>query len=297
MTYSTSKTSKVTSSNLSETANIALGELATALKVSERIVVLTGAGISVASGIAPFRKSSDALWERNVTELATRRFFNKSPDDSWRWYNGRFGALLDTKPNPAHTAICELEAWALTQGKLLTLVTQNIDDLHRRAGSADVIEIHGSSRFARCVNIGCVNAAPRGLIKLEDLDLSALRSADTSADSPRDAQVGVSPRCPLCDHVARPHVLWFDECYDDHDAYQFSLAMRAFEEADLFLCSGTSFSVGITSSAIYEAESRGVEMWSVDPSPDSSLLETISWVEAPSEVALPILAQRVLDVS
>lgn len=277
---------KVNSGVIDASTAHAIGELVDAFWASEEIVILTGAGISVASGIAPFRKSSDAVWERNVTELATRRFFDESPVQSWLWYLKRFGSLRDKAPNPAHDAIRQLELWAEANGKSLTLVTQNVDDLHRKAGSVDAIEVHGSSRLSRCVKHGCENAAPRGVIPLSELNLDILIESESHDDL---------PRCPACNSLVRPHILWFDEYYTEHERYQFERVSAVFRDADLFLCSGTSFSVGVTASAIYESTHRGVDMWSVDPSPDPELDGLISWVESPSELSLPLLASCLLN--
>ena len=261
-------------------------ELARDLRASERVVILTGAGISVASGIAPFRKSADALWERNVTELATRRFFQQSPKESWLWYLKRFDNLLDKQPNPAHHAIAELQEWGVREGKEVTLITQNIDLLHRKAGSSSPIEIHGRSDMTRCVQEGqCEYASPRGLIPSAELDLERLVQSEDEADL---------PRCPGCGSLVRPHILWFDEFYTEHEEYRFKDALEALSDADLLICSGTSFSVGITAIALDEAARQGAKIWGIDPSPDRDLIDELSWITEVSEEAFPHIARLLI---
>ena len=259
-----------------------LQDLAESIQVSEYIVVLTGAGISVASGIQPFRKSADAIWERDVTELATRRFFNESPLESWTWYLNRFDNLIDKEPNPAHHALTALGEWCREEHKRFTLVTQNIDTLHRKAGSDDVIEIHGRADACRCTKLGCKNAAPHGLIPSDQLNLEALKS------DPSEERL---PRCPLCDSLVRPHILWFDEMYDEHESYQFERALNAFQDADLIICSGTSFSVGITELAFRQVFERHLDFWVIDPSVDHLVAPYVLKVERPAEAALTDLMQ------
>lgn len=243
---------------------------------ARRIVVLTGAGMGLASGIPTFRGTDpDAVWARDVTELGTRRYFEFDPAGSWRWYRARFGALARAEPNPGHHALVALERWARASGRDFLLVTQNIDTLHRRAGSEHLVEVHGRADRLRCSARGCANAAPLGSI-----DAAAVSWEEFTAH-PVDENV---PRCPACGARLRPHVLWFDEYYTEHVDYQFDRAMAAFRRADLLLCVVTSFSVGITAAAL---ESRA-EKWSLDPSEADPPCGVRPW-RAAQEVALPAL--------
>ena len=250
---------------------------------THKIVVITGAGISVPSGIPPFRRSEDAIWEKEVTQRGTYEHFRSHPADSWRWYHTRFSKARDAKPNPAHYALTDLAAWAQREGRQLTLITQNVDGLHIAAGSP-TIEIHGSARLARCASRShtCPNAEPRGTLPMSDLDLRALEAGGG------DESV---PRCAACGDLIRPHLLWFDERYDAHEGYRFEEALRSLEGADLFLFVGTSFAVGITANALYHAEDLGAAVWAVDPSPmrDDPELRQVEWLAEPSEVALPAI--------
>ena len=123
-------------------------------------MVLTGAGISVPSGIPDFRSPGTGLWENvNPMEVAHIDVFKKSPDRFWRFYGDRFSSLQDKRPNAAHDAIADLES----AGMLRAVITQNIDRLHRRAGSRNVVEVHGSIETSSCT---CCEARYR----LEDVE-------------------------------------------------------------------------------------------------------------------------------
>ena len=230
-------------------------KLITDLRPAERVVVITGAGVSVASGIAPFRKNPNAVWENNLTERGTLRYFLEHPSEAWTWYDHRFAGLSDKELNPTHSALAELEQWCVTKGIEMTLITQNIDRLHHKAGNERLIEIHGRSDRIRCVNHGCSLASPTGSIDRHELSFDLFRA------QPSDLSL---PRCPKCGSLVRPHVLWFDETYDSHLDYQYTQAINALESADLIIAIGTSFSVGITELALYTAELNGAITWSID---------------------------------
>ena len=257
-----------------------LDALTEAVRAAERVTVVTGAGISLASGISTFRGSEPgAIWADDVMEKGTYAYFAQEPAASWAWYLDRFGGLLDRQPNPAHHALAALERWMGAQGRDFLLVTQNVDPLHEAAGSTALVKVHGTADRIRCAQDGCANGAPKGSVPMASVDFSAF-----SAD-PVERNL---PRCPLCGGVFRPHVLWFDEYYSDHRDYQIERALRALKDAQVVLFVGTSFSVGITEMALQGALQRGRAVFSVDPvsqPPDRK----IGWVQAPSEEALPAL--------
>jgi len=119
----------------------ALEAAATRLAAAQQVVVYTGAGVSKESGIATFREPGTGLWARyDPTQLATAEGYERDPAFVWRWYMDRFGQIERAQPNPGHGALAELERLVPT-----TVLTQNIDGLHQRAGSSDVIELHGSA--------------------------------------------------------------------------------------------------------------------------------------------------------
>ncbi len=222
-----------------------------------KMLVVTGAGISVASGIPTFRgQDPGAIWKRDVTELGTFRYFSEDPVGSWRWYLSRFAQTVGARPNPAHTALVRLENFCERQGGEFLMITQNIDGLHQQAGSRNLIEVHGRADRVRCPRLGCPNGAPAGSLPRADFDLERFL-ADPSPET--------LPRCPRCGAVMRQHVLWFDELYDSHDDYQWSRVLDAAERHDAVLFVGTSFSVGVTDLILGAARERGRPVLSVDP--------------------------------
>jgi NAD-dependent deacetylase len=246
------------------------------------VLVITGAGISLASGIPTFRGTDPgAVWSVDVTTLGTRSYFEREPAASWHWYLKRFGGLTGKEPNPAHRALVDLEELSAAEGREFLLVTQNVDTLHEMAGSRALAKVHGTADRVRCAQNGCVNGAPRGSLPRADVDVRALLAA------PVDANV---PRCPACGGYLRQHVLWFDEYYTEHDDYQFTRAQRAIAKAGVMLFVGTSFSVGITDNALSSAVGR-VPVWSVDPS-GTSPHPKVSVLSAKAEEALPEVVAR-----
>lgn len=230
-------------------------ELATALREAQRPLVLTGAGVSVASGIAPFR-GKDGVWESTVEQMGTHAMFLTDPAAQWSWYLSRFVAHRDAKPNAAHVALVEIERLKAEQGREFRLVTQNVDGLHTAAGSSDVIEVHGKARRVRCSRQGCPSGAPRWTSPFDESAFEAFRL---------DPRAETIPTCSVCGALLRPHVLWFDEYYSDHREYRFDDAMAWASEADLIVFAGTSFAVYITAAVLDEAALQRIPLWSVDP--------------------------------
>lgn len=224
---------------------------------SGHLVVLTGAGVSAASGLPLFRgPDPDAIWTRDVTEMGTIAAFDRDPVTWWRWFIARFGRLGDARPNAAHMAIAGLERWHVARGGRFTLITQNVDTLHEAAGSPSPVKVHGTISRLRCSRWGCAHGSPSGSLPLEVFD--ALRWLD-------DPRSETLPRCPKCRALVRAHVLLFDEYYTGHDDYGFERATEALETMDLLLLVGTSLSVGITDLAVHGAASRGVPAIRVEP--------------------------------
>ena len=218
--------------------------------------MLTGAGISLASGIPTFRGSDPgAIWASDILELATYRFFASDPVASWQWYRRRFLGVLSARPNPAHRAVAAIERWQAARGGDFLLVTQNIDTLHEQAGSARLIKVHGSVDRCRCADPSCRMGA------LDSLPLEQASFDEFDREPCREAL----PRCPLCGTLLRPHVLWFDEYYTGHADYQWHYVDAAATRMRLLLCVGTSLAVGVTTFLQSSAAASGIPVLLVDP--------------------------------
>jgi NAD-dependent deacetylase len=201
------------SATVSERADRVAGLLAG----SSSAVVLTGAGVSVPSGIPDFRTPGTGLWEKvDPMEVAHIDVFRRDPDRFWTFYGNRFATLDDKQPNPAHEAIAELERRGLIRG----VITQNIDRLHRKAGSRRIVEVHGSIESSVCLACGAREGIARVLEKLE---------------------AGIAtPRCDGCETPLKPDVVLFGEFLPEQamsDAYALA------SEADLMLAIGSSLEV------------------------------------------------------
>lgn len=191
--------------------------LAALIRQSERAVVLTGAGISVPSGIPDFRSPGTGLWENvDPMEVAHIDAWRRDPDRFWQFYGERFGSLVDARPNPAHAAVAELER----RGGVRGVITQNIDRLHRMAGSERVVEVHGSIEFSRCMRCGA-------RVPLDRV-LELLREG------------GGAPICPGCGEPLRPDVVLFGELLPEQAMAEAHLLAL---EADLMICIGSSLTV------------------------------------------------------
>src|SRR4051812_44310251 len=189
-------------------------QVAHLLAGAERAVVLTGAGISVPSGIPDFRSPGTGIWEKvNPMEVAHIDAFRRDPDRFWHFYSNRFATLRHKKPNAAHEVVAELER----RGHVRGVITQNIDRLHREAGSENVIEVHGSIEWSVCLECG-------GRVSLERVIEQIEAGAGT-------------PECDACIHPLKPDVVLFGELLPEQAmAEAYSLA----GEADLMLAIGSS---------------------------------------------------------
>lgn len=251
------------------------------LRVSERLLVVTGAGISVASGIPTFRgPDPDAIWATDVTELGTNAFFQRDPAAQWRWYLRRFDGLGAVAPNAAHRAVAALERWQIRRDRGFLLVTQNIDGLHADAGSTALIEVHGTHHRLRCSAPGCVNGAPNGSLPRDPAQFDAFR-ADPSTDN--------VPKCPRCGAFLRAHVLWFDERYDGHVDYGIDRVVDAAWSYDTALFIGTSFAVGVTDLILGGMMQRRRSVTTVDPHRAPPVGR---WIAANAEEILPEIVAR-----
>ncbi len=196
-----------------------------------RITALTGAGISAESGIPTFR-GPEGYWtvgSRNYhpQEMATNQMFRKAPDEVWRWYLYRMNVCADAEPNAGHFALVEMEK---IFGDRFVLISQNVDGLHLRAGNTPerTYMIHGNVYQMRCAE-----SCAKDLFPLPDV----FRGRDPNvplSDGERERLT-----CPKCGGWTRPHVLWFDEMYDEA-YFRFESSLRAAAQTDLLLVVGTS---------------------------------------------------------
>jgi NAD-dependent protein deacetylase/lipoamidase len=200
------------------------------LKKAKSIVFFTGAGISAESGIATFR-GKDGIWNKlKPEELANFDAFMRNPEMVWEWYNHRKKVTHQSQPNPAHTTISEMQKFFE-----ITVITQNIDNLHRRAGSKKIFELHGNIERNYCVD------------------------CKTFYNDELDFTPGV-PKCK-CGGLIRPDVVWFGE-YLPED--QFSGSEKAAIKSDIFFVVGTSAVVYPAAGLINVAESSGASVVEVN---------------------------------
>ncbi|MEY2689340.1 MAG: hypothetical protein RL375_3539 [Pseudomonadota bacterium] len=195
----------------------AMDQVASLLRQARHVVAFTGAGVSAESGVPTFRDALTGLWARfDPTELATATTYKADPELVWGWYEWRRQLLLRAQPNPAHLALAELAH----RVERLTLVTQNVDDLHERAGSTDVIHLHGSMFAPRCFDCAAPHTLPPGL-----------------PDEPEGGRRLAPPRCTGCGGPIRPGVVWFNEALPRQ---AWAAAETAASSCDVFLSIGTS---------------------------------------------------------
>ncbi len=199
-----------------EATSLPAGLLA-ALRASRRPLVLTGAGMSAESGIATFRGGEDSLWARfDPMRLATPEAFDADPPLVWAWYRWRMAKIVRAQPHAGHRALAELAK----RMPGLTLATQNVDDLHERAGSESVLHLHGEIAATRCRDCGEAQGT--------EIDPAWAEAPQLRVDP---------PRCVQCGGPLRPGVVWFGESLPMH---AFGAAGRAARAADLVLVIGTS---------------------------------------------------------
>ncbi|SHO66362.1 NAD-dependent deacetylase [Pseudoxanthobacter soli DSM 19599] len=230
-----------------------------------KLFVLTGAGCSAESGLGTFRDKEGAWARFDPMKLATPEGFADDPDLVHAFYNARRGNLLTAMPNEAHRALARLEAELAARGGALFLCTQNIDDLHERAGSRSVAHMHGELRKARCLACGAVTAW--------------------------DDDLGRNDTCPACGETGglRPHIVWFGEM----PLYMAEI-QDALEEADLFVAIGTSGSVYPAAGFVGQARHMGIRTCEInlEPSDNAGLFDE-RYYGAATE-AVPAWVERVL---
>jgi len=247
------------------------------------VVVVTGAGVSAASGLPLFRGTDpDAVWNRDVTEIGTVAFFQRDPVAWWRWFLRSFEGLPAALPNPAHRALAALERWHTERGGDFLLITQNIDTLHERAGSRRLVKVHGTADRLRCSRDGCPLGAPAGSLPADEADFGRFLA------EPRRESL---PRCPRCNALLRAHALLFDEYYDGHADYGFDRVRSALDRMGFAVFAGTSFSVGVTEMVLRAVTAWGLPAVSIDPAA-APPIPGITAVRAAAEEVLPAVCRE-----
>jgi NAD-dependent deacetylase len=242
------------------TVNSALDGLAARIRSAERLTILTGAGVSAASGVPTFR-GPEGLWRRYRPEdLATPEAFARDPQLVWEWYAWRREKIASCQPNAAHDVIAE---WSRTRGA--SALTQNVDDLHVRAGTERLVRLHGS-----IWNLSCWDGCAKGSTPWRDERVSVPQ---------------LPPRCPHCGGIARPAVVWFGESLRIDDINAAMLATTC----DVFLTVGTSAVVYPAAGLVHQAKYHGAFTAEInmEETPTSSLVDVA--LAGPAEAILPAL--------
>ncbi len=212
-----------------------INQLVDWITTAQRIVIMTGAGVSAESGIATFREAKDSLWAKfNPQQLASPEGFANDPETVWQWYQWRRQQVLSASPNPAHGGIAKLQLKFDA-----SLVTQNVDGLHQKAGSPEVFELHGNLFRDRCNNSVCS-------YQRDSIDVSAPLTL-----------------CPQCESsYLRPSVVWFGESLSAHVLDQVT---EKTARCDLFISVGTSAEVYPAAGFADLAQSNSARILEINP--------------------------------
>jgi NAD-dependent deacetylase len=248
-------------------------ELLAHLRGAQRVAVLTGAGMSAESGIPTFRDALEGMWAKfDPQVLATAAGFRRDPALVWSWYESRRLAVSRAAPNAGHVALCEMAKLSWIED--MTIVTQNVDDLHERAGSCHVHHLHGSL-FASC----CFDCARPHTV------------ADATAAHGQDAEYTAPPRCQACGEPIRPGVVWFGE---NLPQAPWAAAMACIERADVMLVVGTSGQVQPAALLPEEARRLGCEVWVINPDVEASVHAQRVWSTTAAQ-GLPLLLTHLIS--
>jgi len=237
-------------------------ELIRFLRKAERVAALTGAGVSQESGLRTFRDAQTGLWSQyKPTELASPEAFERDPKLVWDWYAMRREKVREVSPNPGHYALVEM-AHHIPD---FSLITQNVDNLHWKAGSPHVIELHGNLQRVRCSSCGL------------------------QAEAWNDAN-GDVPRCESCGSLLRPDLVWFGESLP---RMELEAAVEASRACHVFFSIGTSGLVQPAASLAYAAHNRGAVVVEVNADPTPLTPKVDFALHGKSGEILPALVQAV----
>lgn len=237
-------------------------DLLTLLLRTSNLVALTGAGVSQESGLRTFRDAQTGLWSQyKPEELASPEAFIRDPKLIWDWYAWRREAIKAVRPNPGHYALVETEK-RISQ---FTLITQNVDGLHRMAGSRNVLELHGNIQRVRCSE--CGEHAKDWVDDIESV-----------------------PECEICGGLLRPDVVWFGESLP---IGQLTAAVEASRTCDVFFSIGTSGIVQPAASLAYAAHNRGAVVVEINAEPTPLTPKVNYFLQGKSGEILPELVKAV----
>lgn len=226
-------------------------DLLTILRKARHIVVFTGAGVSAESGIPTFRDAQTGLWKQfDAARLASPQAYRTDKALVWGWYEWRRMKVLNAAPNPAHFAIVALAEHA----EKLTVITQNVDDLHERAGNVGVIHLHGCLHKPRC--------------------FACARPYEFSSEIPAEPEAGrrlEPPRCQHCDGYIRPGVVWFGELLPEAEWQRAEIAVH---NCDVLITIGTSSLVWPAAEIPINAAKRGATVIQINP--DETSLDKVA---------------------
>lgn len=249
-----------------------------ALSRARRIVVFSGAGISAESGVPTFRDDLSGLWAQyDPMALATPEAFQRQPEVVWGWYEWRRQRVRQAQPNAAHQVIAR---WQQDAGTKLSCITQNVDDLHERAGCSQVMHLHGDLFASFCFDCGKAH---------ED---SSRTQGGLPAQSAADDGAVPPPQCTACQGLIRPGVVWFGESLDTEilrSAFEHS------EQCDALIAIGTSGVVQPAAALPQIARDAGATVIQINP--QQTALDGVAHVNlrAPAARALPLLYARIQE--
>lgn len=232
-----------------------------ALKKAKRVTALTGAGVSSESGVPTFRDAQTGLWASfNPMELATREAFENNSRRVWEWYAYRRDLLKQVEPNAGHHSLVKMEK----RFSKFTLITQNVDGLHEKAGSRSLLQLHGNLSRNKCFE--------------EDVLVDRWEAGDE-----------IPPRCPRCGGRIRPDVVWFGEALPERELQE---AMTAAQSAEVFLSIGTSGLVQPAASLPFLCLDAGGLLVEVNPEETPLTLKAHYFLKGPSGLVLPALMEK-----
>jgi NAD-dependent deacetylase len=232
------------------------------LRKANRLVALTGAGVSQESGLRTFRDAQTGLWAQyKPEELASPEAFRRDPKLIWDWYAWRREAVKAVRPNPGHYALAKMEMCVPE----FTLITQNVDGLHRMAGNQNVLELHGNIQRVRCADCYTIT-----------------ETWDDDSES--------VPRCKVCNGLLRPDVVWFGESLPRD---QLEAAVEAARSCDVFFSIGTSGVVQPAASLAFAAHNRGAVVVEVNAEPTPLTAKADYFLVGKSGEILPHIVETV----